>query len=310
METYSNIPTPQSALASPLLIMKQSIVESWRAHLTLDTELLAICAAFFVGYFCLGYFDATLPLSESVIRQAGEDTLFIHHPFTDKAYYVGVLIFCLCIGLRMLHGASHIATNMNHLVWRTLFVGLGLPFLLGIVLVGTWSALPEDIQQNVFLVLFLEASLQDTLSYGGAILMLLAFCAYALAQLSFLLCVIADTGKIGVKRALLLSKGHVGPILALVVGGIVLGACVAIPLGFLGALDSTSRINPAYTGPAESFLLMNTWFWDNTFGQALLFATSSFITMLPQSFFFGTLMAYYKRLKEKETQITGPRLRA
>ncbi|MCA0369829.1 MAG: hypothetical protein LCH26_01840 [Proteobacteria bacterium] len=274
----------------------------------MDTELLAICAALFIGYFCLGYLDATLPLSESVIRQAGEDTLFIHQGFTDKAYYVGVLIFCLCIGLRMLHGASHTATNMNHLVWRTIFVGLGLPFLLGIVLVGTWSALPEDVQQNVLLVFSLETNLQDTLIYGGAILTLLAFCAYALAQLSLLLCVIADTGKIGIKRAFFLSKGHAGPILALVVGGMALGACVALPLGFLGALDSTAHINPAYTGPAESFLLMNTWFWDNTFGRALVFATSSFITMLPQSFSFGTLMAYYKRLKEKETQITVPRL--
>ena len=310
METSNNTPSSRAAPASPFSLMKESVIESWRAHLAMDTELLAICAALFIGYFCLGYLDATLPLTDSTLRQAGEDTLFIHQGFTDKAYYVSVLIFCLCMGLRILYGSAQTPGRMQEAAWRTIFVGLGVPFLLGLVLVGTWFALPEDVQQKVLLAFFLEASLQETLVYGGAVLTLLALCAYTLARLSLLLCVIADTGKIGIKRALFLSKGHAGPLLTLFVGGMALGACVAIPLGFLGALDSTAHMNPAYTGPEESFLLMNTWFWDNTFGQALLFATSSFITMLPQSFSFGTFMAYYKRLKEMETQVMGPLLPA
>lgn len=269
---------------------------SLQAHLAFDHTLAAIWSMFLIGYLCIGYFDMTLPLSESLLRHTSSDTYFIHQGFMDKTYYFTSTLFFFFMNLRAFYGPTYVAQNMNDLMWRTLFIGLGVPYLVGLLCVALWFSLPDDIQSTLVTVVSMGNDAHDTFLFAGLFIALMGLCLYTLARFSLLFSVILETGKMDVKRALSLSKGHGGKLVLFLLFFFTLSTLLMFPFGFLGALDATAQINPNYTGPVPDFSLMGTWLWESTLGKVVTFGVSSFAACLIQSMTLVSVTFFYKAI--------------
>ena len=292
MSNATHTEPPSTSLPGIFSCFKASL----QTHLTFDHTLIAMWGVFLIGYMCIGYFDLTLPLSENLLRSTSSDTYFIHQGFVDKTYYFTSTLFFFFMNVRAFYGPSYVAPNMNDLMWRTITIGLGVPLFVGLMCAVLWFSLPDEIQSTLASVLSMEASTQDTMIYGGLLVAVIGGGLYTMARFALIFSVILETGKMGIKRALSLSKGHGGKLVLFLLFFFTLSTCVVIPLGFSGALDATAQINPHYTGPVPDFSLMGTWFWDNTIGKVVTFGVSSFAACLIQSATMVSVTFFYKAL--------------